>query len=70
MNPNVPHSEGESPDALQVPPAAASAPPSHGSSSRWGPSSMGIDPAIAAGLAYLFGGHVAGILPIVWLIAE
>lgn len=31
---------------------------------------MGIDPAIAAGLAYLFGGHFAGILPIVWLIAE
>lgn len=31
---------------------------------------MGISPAIAAGLAYLFGGHVAGILPIIWLIAE
>jgi uncharacterized membrane protein len=31
---------------------------------------MGIDPAIAAGLAYLFGGHFAGVLPIVWLIAE
>lgn len=31
---------------------------------------MGIDPAIAAGLAYLFGGHFAGILPIIWLIAE
>ncbi len=31
---------------------------------------MGIDPAIAAGLAYLFGGHLAGVLPIVWLIAE
>jgi len=31
---------------------------------------MGIDPAIAAGLAYLFGGHFAGILPIIWLVAE
>ncbi len=31
---------------------------------------MGIDPAIAAGLAYLFGGHLAGILPIIWLIVE
>lgn len=31
---------------------------------------MGINPAIAAGLAYLFGGHVAGIVPIIWLIIE
>lgn len=31
---------------------------------------MGLDPALAAGLAYLFGGHFAGILPIIWLIAE
>jgi hypothetical protein len=31
---------------------------------------MGIDPAIAAGLAYLLGGHFAGVVPIVWLIAE
>lgn len=31
---------------------------------------MGIDPAIASGLAYLFGGHFAGILPILWLVLE
>lgn len=58
-------SYGQSPYAQQPPP-----PPLPGSSSRWGPTSMGIDPAIASGLAYLFGGHAAGILPIVWLIAE
>ncbi len=56
---------GQSPYAQQPPP-----PPLPGASSRWGPTSLGIDPAIAAGLGYLFGGHFAGVLPIVWLIAE
>jgi uncharacterized membrane protein len=56
---------GPSPYAQQPPP-----PPLPGSSSRWGPTSIGIDPAIAAGLGYLFGGHFAGILPIIWLVAE
>ncbi len=44
--------------------------PYPGSMSRWGPTSMGLDPAIAAGLAYLVGGHFAGIVPIIWLIVE
>lgn len=65
MNADVPPYRSESPHAQQPPP-----PPLPGSSSRWGPTSIGIDPAIAAGLAYLFGGHFAGILPIIWLIAE
>lgn len=70
MNANMPpHAEqppsGGSPYAQQPPP-----PPLPGSSGRWGPTTMGIDPAIAAGLAYLFGGHFAGILPIIWLVVE
>lgn len=54
-----------SPYAQQPPP-----PPLPGSSSRWGPTSIGIDPAIAAGLAYLFGGHFAGLVPLILLIIE
>jgi uncharacterized membrane protein len=65
MNEDVSVFGEPSPYAQQPPP-----PPLPGSSSHWGPTSMGIDPAIAAGLAYLFAGHFAGILPIVWLIAE
>jgi uncharacterized membrane protein len=68
-DPQIPYGDrppyGQSPYAQQPPP-----PPLPGSSSRWGPTAMGIDPAIAAGLAYLFGGHFAGILPIIWLVAE
>jgi uncharacterized membrane protein len=64
MNADVPPF-GQSPYAQQPPP-----PPLPGSSSRWGPTTLGIDPAIAAGLGYLFGGHFAGILPIIWLVAE
>ncbi len=56
---------GQSPYAQQPPP-----PPLPGASSRWGPTTMGIDPAVAAGLAYLFGGHFAGVLPIIWLVVE
>jgi uncharacterized membrane protein len=51
---------GPSPYAQQPPP-----PPLPGSPKRWGPSSLGIDPVVAAGLAYL-----VNILSIVWLIAE
>jgi uncharacterized membrane protein len=51
---------GASPYAQQPPP-----PPLPGSSSRWGPSSLGIDPAVAAGLGYLF-----PILAIVWFFIE
>jgi uncharacterized membrane protein len=65
MNADVPPRDTPSPYAQQPAP-----PPLPGSSSRWGPTSMGIDPAIAAGLAYLLGGHFAGVVPIVWLIAE
>lgn len=54
-----------SPYTQQPPP-----PPLSGSASRWGPTTIGIDPAIAAGLAYLFGGHFAGLVPLVLLIIE
>lgn len=64
MNADVPPS-GAEPRYAQQP-----RPPFHGSSSRWGPTSIGLDPAIAAGLAYLIGGHFAGIVPIIWLIFE
>jgi uncharacterized membrane protein len=64
-NTDAPRYYGQSPYSQQPPP-----PPLPGSSSRWGPTTMGIDPAIAAGLGYLFGVHFPGILPIIWLIAE
>lgn len=56
-----PYQPGGQPGYAQQP----APPPLPGSSSRWGPSSLGIDPVVAAGLAYL-----VNILSIVWLIAE
>jgi uncharacterized membrane protein len=56
-----PNPPGGQPWYAQQPPP----PPLPGSSSRWGPSTIGIDPVVSAGLAYL-----VNILSIVWLIAE
>lgn len=56
---------GSSPYAQQPPP-----PPLPDSSSRWGTTSVGVNPAIEAGLAYLFGGHGVGIVAIILLLVE